>query len=106
MQKTTNKDGWYTDVLRNDQLNKNYIITLVLVSVIQDNSCFWAYEICNNGYHFSCPITEYVQLIVICDLSDGLLIRSCLKTLVFLHLKQETVKRKKGVEILNTSHSE
>ena len=44
------------------------------------------------------------QLIVICHLSDGLLIRPCLKTLVFLHWKQKTVQRKKDVEILNTSH--
>ena len=51
-----------------------------------------------------CPITEYLQLVVICHLSDGLLIRPCLKTLVFLHWKQKTVQRKKDVEILNTSH--
>ena len=40
MQKTTNKDGGYTDVLRKHQLNKNYIRKLVSVSVIQDNLCF------------------------------------------------------------------
>ena len=34
----------------------------------------------------------------------GLLIRPCLKTLVFLHLKQKTVQRKKDVEILNKLH--
>ena len=55
MQKTTNKDWWYTDVLRNDQLNRNYIMKLVSASVIQDNSRFWAYEKYNNGYRFSCP---------------------------------------------------
>ena len=44
MQKTTNKDWWYTDDLRNDQLNQNYIMKLVSASVIQDNSRFWAYE--------------------------------------------------------------
>ena len=36
----------------------------------------------------------------------GLLIRPCLKTLVFLHWKQKTVQRKKDVEILNTWHWE
>ena len=40
MQKTTNEDWWYTDVLGNDQLNKNYIMKLVSASVIQDNSRF------------------------------------------------------------------
>ena len=39
MQKTASKDGWYTDVLRKDQLNKKYIKP-VSVSIIQDNSCF------------------------------------------------------------------
>ena len=53
-----------------------------------------------------CPIIEYVQLIVICHLSDGLLIGHCLKTLVFLHWKQKTVQRKKDVEISNTSRCE
>ena len=41
-------------------------------------------------------------LTVNCHLFIGL----CLKILVFLHWKQKTVKRKKGVEILNTSHCE
>ena len=44
MQKTANKDEWFTDVLRKDQLNKTYIMKLVSVSVsvsiIPDNSCF------------------------------------------------------------------
>ena len=42
MQKTANKDEWFTDVLRKDQLNKAYIMKLVSVSVsiIPDNSCF------------------------------------------------------------------
>ena len=42
MQKTVNKDEWFTDVLRKDQLNKTYIMKLVSVSVsiIPDNSCF------------------------------------------------------------------
>ena len=42
MQKTANKDQWFTDVLRKDQLNKTYIMKLVSVSVstIPDNSCF------------------------------------------------------------------
>ena len=42
MQKTANKDEWFTDVLRKDQLNKSYIMKLVSVSVliIPDNSCF------------------------------------------------------------------
>ena len=39
MQKTASEDGWYTDVLRKDQLNKKYIKP-VSVSIIQDNSCF------------------------------------------------------------------
>ena len=30
----------YTAVLRKDQLNKNYIMELVSVSIIQENSCF------------------------------------------------------------------
>ena len=42
MQKTANKDEWFTDVLRKDQLNKTYIMKLVSVSVsiIPDNSGF------------------------------------------------------------------
>ena len=42
MQKTANKDEWFTDVLRKGQLNKTYIMKLVSVSVsiIPDNSCF------------------------------------------------------------------
>ena len=40
MQKTANKDEWFTDVLRKDQLNKTYIMKLVSVSIIPDNSCF------------------------------------------------------------------
>ena len=42
MQKTANKDEWFTDVSRKDQLNKTYIMKLVSVSVsiIPDNSCF------------------------------------------------------------------
>ena len=53
-----------------------------------------------------CPIIEYLQLIVIYDLSDGLLMNPCLKALVFLHWKQKTVQRKKDVEIFNTRHCE
>ena len=34
MQKTTNRDGWCTDVLRKDKLNKHYFIKLVSVSII------------------------------------------------------------------------
>ena len=34
MQKTTNRDGWCSDVLRKDQLNKHYFIKLVSVSII------------------------------------------------------------------------
>ena len=42
MQKTANKDEWFTDVLRKDQLNKTYFMKLVSVSIsiIPDNSCF------------------------------------------------------------------
>ena len=76
MQKTANKDGWYTDVLRKDQPNKKYI-KLLSVSIIQDNSCF------EHTKYVTLDIalvvlelsqTEYRHLIVICDLSDGLLI--------------------------------
>ena len=37
---TANKDWWYTDVLRKHQRNKYYIMKLVSVSIVQDNSCF------------------------------------------------------------------
>ena len=76
MQKTANKDGWYTEVLRKDQTNKKYI-KLLSVSIIQDNSCF------DHTKYVTLDIvlvvlelsqTEYRHLIVICDLSDGLLI--------------------------------
>ena len=42
-QERTELDGTglaYTDVLRKDQRNKNYIMKLVSVSIIQENSCF------------------------------------------------------------------
>ena len=58
MQKTTNKDEWFTDVLRKDQLNKTYIMKLVSVSVsiIPDNSCFEHTNYVKNGYHVSFPL--------------------------------------------------
>ena len=42
----------------------------------------------------NCAITEYLQLIVICDLSEGLLIKPCFKTL-FSPLKAENCSEKK-----------
>ena len=64
---------------------------LVSVFIIQDNLCF--------------EQTKYVTTGIVLGLNrHGLLIRPCLKTLVFLHLKQKTVQRKKDVEILNKLH--
>ena len=54
----------------------------------------------NLSHNWILTVNRYLEL------SDGLLIGPCLKTLVFLHWKRKTVKRKKGVEISNTSHCE
>ena len=98
MQKTTNEDWWYTDVLGNDQLNKNYIMKLVSASVIQDNSRFWAYE--NVTMDIVLVVLELSlnwKLIVICDLSDRLLIRPCLKALIFFSTENRKLLREKKV---------
>ena len=110
MQKTTNKDGWYTDVLRKHQRNKYYIMKLVSVSIIQENSCFEHTKyvtmgivlvVLNLSHNWILTVNRHLWLGL--D-RHGLLIRPCLKTLVFLHLKQKTVQRKKDVEILNKLH--
>ena len=85
---------------------------LVSVSIIQDNSCFEHTKYVTMGivlvflnlsHNWILTVNRHLSL----GLNrHGLLIRPCLKTLVFLHLKQKTVQRKKEVEIWNTSHCE
>ena len=96
--------------MRKHQRNKDYIIKLVSVSIIQDNSCFEHTKYVTMGivlvflnlsHNWILTVNRHLSL----GLNrHGLLIRPCLKTLVFLHLKQKTVQRKKDVEILNKLH--
>ena len=83
---------------------------LVSVSIIQDNLCFEHTKYVTMGivlvflnlsHNWILTVNRHLSL----GLNrHGLLIRPCLKTLVFLHLKQKTVQRKKDVEILNKLH--
>ena len=85
---------------------------LVSVSIIQDNSCFEHTKYVTMGivlvflslsHNWILTVNRHLWL----GLNrHGLLIRPCLKTLVFPHLKQKTVQRKKEVEMWNTSHCE